>query len=78
MGHDLRTIAYRARVSLHAKAAIVDEEWALITSANFTDRGQSRNLELGVVIRDRGFAATVTEKLRRLMVLGSLVAIAPP
>jgi phosphatidylserine/phosphatidylglycerophosphate/cardiolipin synthase-like enzyme len=46
--------------------------WVLITSANFTDRGQSRNLELGVVLRDGLFGAAVTEKLRRLQVLGRM------
>jgi hypothetical protein len=68
--YDPRTVPYQSRVSLHAKAAVVDDEWVLITSANFTDRGQTRNLEIGVVLCDRGFAAAVTEKLRRLQVLG--------
>jgi len=68
--YDPRTVFHQSRVSLRAKAAVVDDDWVLITSANFTDRGQTRNLEIGVVVRDPSFAAAVTEKLRRLQVLG--------
>ena len=42
--------------SLHAKCIVVDGSTALVTSANFTDRGQTRNIEAGVLVRDRGFA----------------------
>ena len=35
---------------------MVDHEQTLITSANFTERGQERNIEVGVLIRDKGFA----------------------
>jgi len=70
--YDPRTVSHQSRVSLHAKVAVVDDDWVLITSANFTDRGQTRNLEIGVVLRDRSFAAAITEKLRRLQVLGLL------
>lgn len=42
--------------SLHAKCVVVDERRTLITSANFTDRGQTRNIEAGVLIDDRDFA----------------------
>lgn len=41
--------------SLHAKCVIVDDENAFITSANFTDRGQSRNIEVGGTHRGRAF-----------------------
>jgi phosphatidylserine/phosphatidylglycerophosphate/cardiolipin synthase-like enzyme len=42
-----------ARASLHAKCVIVDRERALITSANFTDAAQRKNIEVGVVITHR-------------------------
>src|SRR5690606_22106059 len=42
--------AHDARFYLHAKGVVVDESIALITSANFTSGGQSRNVELGVRI----------------------------
>lgn len=42
-----------ARASLHAKCVIVDRERALVTSANFTDAAQRKNVEVGVDIRYR-------------------------
>ena len=43
-------------VSLHAKCIVVGDELAFVTSANFTERGQTRNLAVGVSIEDRYFA----------------------
>ena len=43
---------------------------ALITSANFTDRGQTRNLELGVLIRDRAFAEILVAQWGGLVAQG--------
>lgn len=40
------------RASLHAKCVIVDQNAALITSANFTEAAQRRNIEAGVLLRD--------------------------
>lgn len=45
--------------SLHAKCVVVDGRWALVTSANFTDRGQTRNIEVGVLLDDGRLAATL-------------------
>lgn len=56
--------------SLHAKCIVVDDERALVTSANFTDRGQTRNIEAGVLIEDRGFAAELAAQWRQLVVWG--------
>lgn len=39
------------RASLHAKCVIVDREAALVTSANFTEAAQQRNIEAGILIR---------------------------
>ncbi|MFM9197182.1 MAG: DISARM system phospholipase D-like protein DrmC [Planctomycetia bacterium] len=49
------------RESLHAKCVIVDGERALVTSANFTDAAQRRNIELGVVISHRPTVARLTD-----------------
>lgn len=51
-----RTIEPDLNESLHAKCCVVDERVALIGSANFTDRGQSRNIEVGARIEEPGFA----------------------
>ncbi|MEP7124287.1 MAG: DISARM system phospholipase D-like protein DrmC [Byssovorax sp.] len=53
--------------SLHAKCIVVDDERTLITSANFTDRGQTRNIEAGVLIEDRGFAEELGAQWRQLI-----------
>ncbi len=45
-----------ARASLHAKCLVVDREVAFVTSANFTDAAQNRNVEAGVLIQDDAFA----------------------
>lgn len=54
--YDPRTVSPTIYASLHAKCIVVDETRALITSANFTDRGQTRNVEVGVSIEDAAFA----------------------
>ena len=43
--------------SLHAKCVVVDGSTAFVSSANFTQRGQERNIEVGVLIEDPGFAS---------------------
>lgn len=53
--------------SLHAKCVVVDDERALITSANFTDRGQTRNIEAGVLIDDEPFASQLAAQWRQLV-----------
>ena len=58
--------------SLHAKCVVVDATRALVTSANFTDRGQSRNIEFGVLIEDEGFAKDVAGQWQLLIVAGLL------
>jgi len=57
-------------VSLHAKYVVVDERWSLVTSANFTDRGQSRNIEAGVLIDDEHFARRLATQWRGLIANG--------
>ena len=39
------------RSSLHAKCIVVDRQIALVTSANFTEAAQQRNIEAGVLVR---------------------------
>ncbi len=58
--------------SLHAKCIVVDDERTLVTSANFTDRGHTRNIEAGVLIEDRAFAEELTAQWRQLIVAGLL------
>jgi len=52
--------------SLHAKCIVVDNARALVTSANFTDRGQTRNIEAGVLIESTAFAGELAGQWRQL------------
>jgi phosphatidylserine/phosphatidylglycerophosphate/cardiolipin synthase-like enzyme len=38
------------RASLHGKCVVVDERRAFVSSANFTEAGQVRNIEIGVLV----------------------------
>jgi phosphatidylserine/phosphatidylglycerophosphate/cardiolipin synthase-like enzyme len=42
--------------SLHAKCVVVDGAKAFVTSANFTQRAQERNIEVGVIVDDPNFS----------------------
>lgn len=53
--------------SLHAKCIVVDDRRSFVTSANFTDRGQSRNIEVGVLIDDVHFAEQLAGHWRQLL-----------
>lgn len=48
--YDPATLRRSAGVSLHAKCVVVDARWAFVTSANFTEAAQARNVEVGVVL----------------------------
>jgi phosphatidylserine/phosphatidylglycerophosphate/cardiolipin synthase-like enzyme len=65
--YDPRTATPAAWVSLHAKCVVVDGEKALVTSANFTDRGQTRNIEVGALIDDPGFARDLAAQWQGLV-----------
>lgn len=45
--------------SLHAKCVVIDGAKAFVSSANFTQRGQERNIEVGVLIDDANFASNL-------------------
>ena len=52
---------------LHAKAVVSDGEAVFMTSANLTDAAFDRNIELGVLIRDRALAASVVSHFQGLI-----------
>jgi phosphatidylserine/phosphatidylglycerophosphate/cardiolipin synthase-like enzyme len=74
--YDPRTASPHARTSLHAKCLVVDHEVSLITSANFTDRGRTRNLEAGVLIEDRDLATSLEQQWAGLVEAGVVVTTA--
>ncbi|WP_420618554.1 DISARM system phospholipase D-like protein DrmC [Candidatus Poriferisocius sp.] len=52
---------------LHAKALVVDDESVFITSANLTEAAFDRNIELGLLTRDRRLAASITTHFQTLI-----------
>lgn len=62
----------KTRSSLHAKCIVVDRRVALVTSANFTEAAQQRNIEAGVLVRDSAFSERIAkyfDGLRELKLL---------
>jgi phosphatidylserine/phosphatidylglycerophosphate/cardiolipin synthase-like enzyme len=57
---------------LHAKAMVVDERRAFITSANLTEAAFDRNIEAGLLVRDRMIAVGVVRQFRGLIERGDL------
>ncbi|MXY67884.1 MAG: phospholipase [Acidobacteriia bacterium] len=52
---------------LHAKAVITDEDALFITSANLTEAALDRNIEAGVLLRDRTIVLTALAHFRGLI-----------
>ena len=52
---------------LHAKAVVADGEAVFVTSANLTDAALDRNIELGILLRDRALAVSVSSHFQGLI-----------
>jgi phosphatidylserine/phosphatidylglycerophosphate/cardiolipin synthase-like enzyme len=60
--YDCRSLAAaEGPVSLHAKCIVVDGRELFISSANFTEAAQHRNIEVGVLVRSAALARQATE-----------------
>jgi phosphatidylserine/phosphatidylglycerophosphate/cardiolipin synthase-like enzyme len=72
--YDPRSLDQEAvkRSSLHAKCIVVDRQVALVTSANFTEAAQTRNIEVGALIRWERFAVKLAEHFETLAEAGLL------
>jgi phosphatidylserine/phosphatidylglycerophosphate/cardiolipin synthase-like enzyme len=57
---------------LHAKAVVTDDKTVFVTSANLTEAALERNIELGLLVRDRALAASVSTHFRGLIERGLL------
>ncbi len=73
--YDPRSLAAAGpkRSSLHAKCVIIDHRIAFVTSANFTEAAQERNIEVGVLIRQESVADKIANYFNALCVRGQLV-----
>ncbi len=52
---------------LHAKAVVADDEAVFVTSANLTEAAFDRNIEVGVLVRDRPLALSMASHFRVLV-----------
>ena len=57
---------------LHAKGVVADDEVVFVTSANLTEAALDRNIEVGLLVRDRALAASVSSHFRGLIERGIL------
>jgi phosphatidylserine/phosphatidylglycerophosphate/cardiolipin synthase-like enzyme len=60
------------RASLHAKCIVVDGKKCFVSSANFTESGQARNIEVGVLVEDRNLARSIHDQFESLVTQGLL------
>lgn len=74
--YDRRVLDGDVFASLHAKCAVVDATTAYVTSANFTERGTERNVEVGVVLPDAVFARRLAGQFAAARAAGWFVRVA--
>ncbi|MBI4703447.1 MAG: phospholipase [Deltaproteobacteria bacterium] len=76
--YDPRALSARPgpRAVLHAKCVVVDGERSLVTSANFTEAAQQRNIEAGALVADPAFARALQAQLETLASSGVLRRVA--
>ena len=60
---------------LHAKAVVADDESVFVTSANLTEAALDRNIEVGLLLRDRALALRVVGHFQGLIDRGLLVRL---
>jgi len=63
------------RAILHAKCVVVDEAQVFLTSANFTQAGQQRNLEAGLLLQDPALARDIGAQFDALVRASALLQI---
>ena len=62
----------RTASALHAKCVVIDGREALVTSANFTEAAQERNIELGLLVDSQSVARRIEEHFMSLIQQGNL------
>jgi phosphatidylserine/phosphatidylglycerophosphate/cardiolipin synthase-like enzyme len=67
----------RACAALHAKCIVVDERSVYISSANFTEAAQRRNIEVGILVNSADLAGRVTRFFGALVEARELVPAWP-
>ncbi len=68
-------ISASERGSLHAKCVVIDRKAALVSSANFTEAAQHRNIEIGLLIRYSPMVTRLKNYFDSLVASGQLKAV---
>ena len=78
--YDPRSLAPADRTAsaLHAKCVVADGREALVTSANFTEAAQARNMELDLLVGAPAVASRIEEHFRSLIRDGHLQRLPLP
>lgn len=63
----------RKKSALHAKCIVIDDEQLFVSSANFTEAAQHRNIEVGLLIRSHLIAKKLSEHFNSLVTNSKLV-----
>jgi phosphatidylserine/phosphatidylglycerophosphate/cardiolipin synthase-like enzyme len=58
---------YSKRATWNAKVVVADEGTSFVTSANFTEWAQQRNVEVGVLIRNHAFGRQLRQQFEALV-----------
>jgi cardiolipin synthase len=74
--HGVRIFEYTPAF-LHAKVAVVDDDWATVGSSNIDPLSLLLNLEANVVVQDRDFAASLAARFDAAVAVSAEVAGAP-
>jgi len=60
-------ISSQEKSAMHAKCIVVDDRDLFISSANFTEAAQNRNIEVGILVRSVSFAQNATRHFDALI-----------
>jgi cardiolipin synthase len=75
-GHGVRIFEYTPAF-LHAKVAVVDDDWATVGSSNIDPLSLLLNLEANVVVRDRDFARSLARRFDDAVAASAEVGMEP-
>ncbi|MDS4040502.1 MAG: phospholipase D-like domain-containing protein [Candidatus Competibacter sp.] len=61
---------------MHAQCVVVDRRLAFVSSTNFTEAAQARNIEVGLLVRVPAIAEVLTRHFEALIEAGVLQELA--
>lgn len=71
----IRHASVRYLPRIHAKVYVSGDEFALVTSANFTDGGSFTNFEYGVAVEDPEYVKAINYDIERYAHLGGVLSL---